>query len=319
MLAGLLYLGSGLGLGGYIIVRSLSGARRKQFPPLGRSDLPWLAGAVVCGGILAPLLLMWGLMRTPASTTSLLLNLEGVLTVLLAWWIFRENIGIRFMTGLAAIIAGAVLLSISPESGGGGGLLGRIAIVAACLAWAVDNNLTRRISAGDPAVIAGIKGLAAGGMNVTIALMMGQAVPRISLTALAGLVGFIGYGASLVLFVLALRNMGAARTGALFSTAPFIGAVCALLFLGEQVNLLLIPAAVLMGIGVWLQLGEKHHHEHIHQATTHLHTHEHDEHHQHDHDGTEPEAGKHNHPHQHVPLVHAHRHYPDIHHRHDHE
>ncbi len=319
MLAGLLYLGSGLGLSSLIIAGRLFGRGRKQSTPLAWTDLPWLAGAVLSGGILAPLLLMWGLMRTPASTTSLLLNLEGILTALLAWLVFRENIGLKVLSGLLAIIAGAVFLSISPEGGTDAGLPGRMAIVAACLCWAVDNNLTRRISAGDPALIAGIKGLFAGVVNVSIALTLGQAVPRAPMVAMSCLVGFIGYGASLVLFVLALRNMGAARTGALFSTAPFIGAIASLLFLGEQASPLLLPAALLMGLGVWLQLGEKHRHEHTHEEIVHQHSHAHDEHHAHEHDGTEPDGEMHSHPHIHAPLTHFHQHYPDIHHRHDHD
>jgi drug/metabolite transporter (DMT)-like permease len=319
MLAGLLYLGSGLGLGAYVLARRSFRTSNRHSTPLTRSDLPWLSSAVLCGGILAPLLLMWGLLRTPASTTSLLLNLEGVLTALIAWMVFRENIGPRVLLGLLAIIAGAVFLSISPAGGADGGILGRIAIVVACLAWALDNNFTRRISALDPAVIAGIKGLVAGGVNVSIALAMGQAIPRASLTALSCLVGFIGYGASLVLFVLALRAMGAARTGALFSTAPFIGAIASLLFLGEHASAMLLPAAILMGAGVWIQLGEKHRHEHVHEVLVHQHQHEHDEHHLHEHAGTERGETRHNHPHSHVPGTHIHQHFPDIHHRHRHK
>jgi len=318
MLAGLLYLGSGLGLGIFILARRFLGTGCRHSISLTRSDLPWLAGAVLCGGVLAPLLLMWGLLRTPATTSSLLLNLEGVLTALIAWVVFRENLGSRVFLGLLAIIAGAIILSISPDGGVDAGLPGRIAILAACLGWAVDNNLTRRISAGDPAVIAGIKGLVAGGVNISIALAMGQAVPRASTAALSCLVGFIGYGASLVLFVLALRAMGAARTGALFSTAPFIGAIASLLFLGEHVSAMLLPAALLMGAGVWLQLGEKHRHVHVHKAVFHQHPHEHDEHHLHQHDGSEGDEARHNHPHSHAPVTHIHQHYPDIHHRHDH-
>jgi drug/metabolite transporter (DMT)-like permease len=319
MLAGLLYLGSGLGLGSLILAGRLFGAKQKHSTPLTRPDLPWLAGAVLCGGILAPLLLMWGLLRTPASATSLLLNLEGVLTALLAWLVFKENIGPKVLMGLLAIVAGAIFLSISPEGGADAGLPGRTAIVGACLCWAVDNNLTRRISAGDPSLIAGIKGLFAGVVNISIAIALGHAIPRAPLVALSCVVGFIGYGASLVLFVLALRAMGAARTGALFSTAPFIGAVASLLFLGEHASPILLPAALLMGIGVWLQLGEKHRHEHTHEELVHQHSHEHDEHHLHQHDGTEGDNTRHNHPHSHIPVTHFHQHYPDIHHRHDHE
>jgi drug/metabolite transporter (DMT)-like permease len=317
MLAGLLYLGSGLGLGSFLLAGRLFRAKRGYSYSLTRSDLPWLAGAVICGGILAPLLLMWGLLRTPASTTSLLLNLEGVLTALIAWLVFRENIGSKVLMGLLAIVAGAVFLSISPAGGTDGGMAGRIAIVAACFCWAVDNNLTRRISAGNPAVIAGIKGLFAGTVNLSIALTLGQSIPRAPVAMMSCLVGFIGYGASLVLFILALRAMGAARTGALFSTAPFIGALASLLFLGERASPMLLPAALLMGLGIWLQMGEEHRHVHVHEETVHRHSHVHDAHHGHDHE-TETDTGRHSHSHRHLPVTHAHHHYPDIHHMHDH-
>lgn len=319
MLAGILYLGSGLGLGIFFIARLLTTAGWNRSIRLSRSDYPWFAGAIVCGGILAPLLLMWGLMRIPASTTSLLLNLEGVLTVLFAWAIFKENIGHRILLGLIAIIAGSVLLSFEPLQAGEGSALGTIAVVAACLCWAVDNNLTRRISAGNPIAIASIKGLTAGAVNLTIAMALGQTIPRISIAALAGLAGLIGYGASLILFILALRALGTARTGVLFSTAPFIGASASLLFLGERINAMLLPAAVLMGVGLWLQLGEKHFHDHVHKTMTHDHSHKHDEHHLHDHEELRPGEQKNSHLHHHMPQTHVHTHYPDIHHRHRHD
>ncbi len=318
MLAGLLYLGSGLGLGVIVLVRRPRGSSFAAMTGLSRRELPWLAGAVISGGVIAPLLLMWGLDRTPASTTSLLLNLEGVLTAVIAWAIFRENIGPRVMAGLAAIVAGAVLISITPGGGGYDGLAGRVAIIAACLGWAVDNNLTRHISAGDPAVIAGTKGLVAGGVNVLIALSMGQSFPSFDRTALSCAAGFLGYGASLVLFVMALRTLGAARTGAFFSTAPFIGAFASLFILGEQLVPMLIPGAVLMIIGLFLQLGERHIHEHTHDRLAHSHTHRHDEHHRHSHDDGSSDTGSHSHPHFHDQIKHSHRHFPDIHHRHGH-
>ena len=297
MLAGLLYLGSGIGLGILVLLRSSRGVSLGKQSRLTRRELPWLAGAVVSGGMIAPLLLMWGLDRTPASTTSLLLNLEGVLTALLAWAVFRENIGSRVLGGLLAIIAGAALLSIAPEGGRDEGLSGRLAIIAACLCWAVDNNLTRRVSAGIPVFIAGSKGFVAGSVNVLIALSSGQTLPTIDRTAISMLVGFLGYGASLVLFVMALRTMGAARTGALFSTAPFIGAVSSLVFLHEGVGPMLVPAAILMGAGMVLQIGERHSHGHVHERLVHDHTHRHDEHHQHDHPAGLPVPDRHSHPH----------------------
>lgn len=315
MLAGLLYLGSGLGLGTVILFRSRSSRQRSR---LSRRDLGWLSGAVLSGGILAPLLLLWGLDRTPATTTSLLLNLEGALTALLAWTVFRENIGPRVLAGLAAIIAGAVLLSISPGGGRDEGLAGRLAIILACLGWAVDNNLTRNISASDPAVIAGTKGLVAGAVNVLIALSAGHGFPSVDRVALCFSVGLLGYGASLVLFVLALRSMGTARTGSLFSTAPFIGATASVVLLGEKVGGMMLPAALLMGVGVLLQLRERHAHEHTHEAMVHQHAHSHDAHHRHEHGEEATKAGSHSHPHAHEPLTHSHRHFPDIHHRHGH-
>ncbi len=318
MLAGLLYLGSGIGLGILVLLRSSRGVSLGKQSRLSPRELPWLAGAVLSGGLIAPLLLMWGLDRTPASTTSLLLNLEGVLTALLAWAVFRENIGPRVLGGLIAIIAGAALLSITPEGGRDEGLPGRIAIIAACLCWAVDNNLTRRISAGDPVVIAGTKGLVAGSVNVLIAVSAGQAIPTVDRVALSCMVGFLGYGASLVLFVMALRTMGAARTGALFSTAPFIGAISSLVLLGEGVGRMMLPAAALMAAGLVLQIGERHSHGHVHDRLVHEHTHRHDEHHRHEHPAGQSMPDRHSHPHEHEPLEHTHPHYPDIHHRHSH-
>lgn len=318
MLAGLLYLGAGLGLSVIFLFRKMLPGVKNPSASIARADIPWLAGAVVAGGIIAPLMLMWGLQRTPASTVSLLLNLEGVLTVLIAWFVFKENLGSRVFLGLTAIVAGAVLLSISPAGGDDNGLLGRTAVIGACLGWALDNNFTRRISAGDPSVIAGIKGLIAGLVNISIASALGQPLPGIRAFTLSGVVGFIGYGASLVLFVLALRTMGAARTGALFSTGPFIGALAAIVILGEEARLILLPASLLMGIGLWFQLRERHQHEHAHDVLTHAHTHSHDDHHDHAHEDASDYKTRHHHVHAHRKRTHSHHHYPDIHHRHDH-
>jgi drug/metabolite transporter (DMT)-like permease len=313
LLAGLLYLGSGLGLGLFVLVRR-PGSHEAS---LSRPDLPWLSGAVLFGGVLGPVLLLLGLSTTPAAAASLLLNLEGVFTALLAWFIFRENFDRRIALGMALIVGGGVLLSWQGTTG----LalpLGSVSVAAACLCWGIDNNLTQKVSASDPFQVAAIKGGVAGLVNLGIALSLGAVLPPWKILAAALVVGFLGYGVSLALYVLALRHIGTARTGAYFSTAPFVGAALSLLVLREPAGLSFFAAAALMGAGVWLHISERHEHEHAHEYLYHCHRHVHDEHHQHEHpegvDPTEP----HTHWHEHPPLVHSHPHYPDIHHRHRH-
>lgn len=311
MLAGLLYLGSGIGLGLWWRLRKRSEAR------LRRADVPALTGAVVAGGVLAPVLLMSGLRQTPATTASLLLNLEGVLTACLAWFVFRENFDRRIVAGMIAITAGGVVLSWSgqPEWRE---LVGPLLIGGACLGWAIDNNLTRKVSAADPIQIAAIKGAVGGVVNCGLALALGAQLPAGWTAVSAGVVGLFGYGISLVLFIIALRHIGTARTGAYFSTAPFLGAVLSVLLLREPVTVWLVVAGGLMAVGVWLHLTERHEHEHVHEALEHEHLHHHDEHHQHVHAPTDPPGEPHSHRHRHLPLVHSHAHFPDIHHSHRH-
>ena len=315
LLAGLLYLGSGLGLGILRVVRHLRGGAPAE-APLARPDLPWLALVVLAGGILGPVLLMVGLAATPAASAALLLNVEGLATMAIAWVVFRENVDRRLLIGALAILAGAAVLS---WQGGPAPIgAGAFAIVAACLCWAVDNNLTRKLSSADPVQIAMIKGLAAGAVNLILALFRGAALPGAPEIAAAGLIGFLGYGVSLVLFVLALRHLGSARTGAYFATAPFIGAGLAVVLLDDPLTLQLAASAILMGAGVYLHLTERHMHEHAHDAMEHAHRHIHDEHHQHEHRPDDPPGEPHSHVHNHEPTRHRHVHYPDLHHRHEH-
>lgn len=315
LLAGLLYLGSGIGLGIVHVGRRACGIAPAE-APLRRADLPWLALVVLSGGAIGPVLLMLGLTTTPASSAALLLNLEGLATMAIAWLVFRENVDRRLLIGAAAILGGAFLLS---GQGGPAGLgLGATAIAGACLAWGIDNNLTRKLSAADPVQIALIKGLAAGGVNLALALAAGARLPSAFAVGAAALVGFLGYGVSLVLFVLALRHLGAARTGAYFSTAPFVGAVLAIGMFAEPVSARLLGAGLLMAIGLYLHLVEAHEHEHGHEAMEHEHRHVHDEHHQHQHGPDDPVGQPHTHRHRHLPIVHQHPHYPDLHHRHGH-
>ena len=316
LLAGVLYLGSGIGL---LLVQCAGKALGIAVAeaPVRRSDVPWLAAVVVSGGVIAPVLLMFGLARTPGAAASLLLNLEGIFTLVIAWTVFRENVDRRIAIGAAAIIFGAVVLSWAP----GSALVlssGATAIVGACLFWGIDNNLTRRLSAADPLQIAGIKGLGAGTVNLLLATGLGAEWPSLNAILAAGLVGLLGYGLSLVLFVLALRHLGTARTGAYFSTAPFLGAVLAIGLLGEPVTIPLAAAAALMGLGVWLHLSERHEHDHVHDPLIHEHRHVHDEHHRHRHEAADPPGEPHAHVHAHARMAHRHPHYPDIHHRHTH-
>lgn len=315
LLAGLLYLGSGIGL---ILIRLVKD-RGWNSSGFVLRDWFWLLGAIFFGGIIGPLLLMLGLQQVNAASASLLLNLEAVLTALIAWVVFKENTANRIILGMILIVLGGIALSwpygkVIPER-----FNGVLVIAGACLCWAIDNNFTRKVSTGDPFFIAGCKGLVSGAVNMSLAFLLGMSVPDVFTISYAFLVGFIGYGASLVLFVLALRGLGTARTGAYFSTAPFVGAAIAILFFHETTSILFWVAFLLMGVGVWLHLTEHHEHEHTHDALSHHHSHIHDEHHQHTHDflwkGEEPHA----HEHQHEVITHSHPHYPDIHHRHKHK
>jgi drug/metabolite transporter (DMT)-like permease len=315
LLAGLLYLGSGLGLWLYRRLRKLPAVR------LPAAEWPWLIGAIVAGGVVGPVLLMLGLSGMSASGASLLLNAEAVFTALLAWFVFRENVDRRIALGMAAIVAGAVVLSwpasgwtqVDPGEIGPG-----LAVLGACLGWAIDNNLTRRVALADASWIAALKGLAAGSVNLILALALGAAWPDPGRIAAALFLGLFAYGASLTLFVVALRHLGTARTGAYFSTAPFIGAAIAILFLGESAPAAFWLAALLMGGGVWLHLTERHAHEHSHAPLEHKHAHTHDEHHQHVHDFIWDGAEPHSHFHVHATTIHTHPHFPDSHHRHGH-
>jgi drug/metabolite transporter (DMT)-like permease len=320
LLAGLLYVGSGIGLG-IVWLRGRRGLEVARETPLTRRDVPWLAGAIVFGGALGPVLLMIGLTRAPASGASLLLNLEGVFTALLAWFVFRENFDRRIALGMLSIIAGGLVLSWEGRVTWGG-LAGPLAVAGACLCWAIDNNLTQKVSASDPVQIAMLKGLAAGTVNTAIAFLFGASLPAAPRVVGALVLGFFSYGVSLVLFVLALRRLGTARTGAYFSTAPFMGAALSLIIFRAQLTMLFIVAAALMGLGVWLHLSERHEHQHEHAGTEHDHAHVHDMHHRHVHARSDPpvtDPTPHTHRHQHRPMVHSHAHYPDIHHRHSHD
>jgi drug/metabolite transporter (DMT)-like permease len=314
LLAGLLYLGSGLGLAAIRLLRD----RGWKPGGLATGEWRWLAAAIVFGGLLGPVLLVFGLTHTDAGAASLMLNLEAVFTAMLAWMIFKENADRRIVLGMLLIVAGGAVLAWPGAGGESPDGIGPLAIAAACLCWAIDNNLTRRVSGSDALFIAGAKGWTAGVVNTSLALLLGASLPAWPAAGAAMMVGLVGYGLSLVLFVRALRGLGTARTGAYFSTAPFIGAGIAILLLGEPTPAPFWVAACLMGIGVWLHLTERHEHEHRHEPLEHTHPHVHDAHHQHEHDFDWDGSAPHSHPHRHAALTHKHPHFPDIHHRHRH-
>ncbi|HWP12486.1 MAG TPA: EamA family transporter [Ramlibacter sp.] len=314
LLAALLYLGSGLGLA---LLRAMRRAPAVRLPP---GEGKWLAGAIAAGGVAGPVLLMAGLARMPASGASLLLNAEAVFTALLAWFVFRENFDRRVALGMVAIVAGGVVLAW-PGQMSWPQWQPALLVGAACLAWAIDNNFTRKVSLADASWIAMVKGLTAGTTNLALALAMGGAWPAPPVVLAAALVGFASYGASLALFVVGLRELGTARTGAYFSVAPFFGAALAIALLGEPVTAPLLAAGALMAIGVALHLSERHEHRHVHEPLEHSHEHVHgvgDVHHDHVHEPPLAPGTRHSHAHRHQPLVHSHPHYPDAHHRHGH-
>ena len=310
LLAGLLYCGSGIGLG---LIRLV---RRSKRVRLVRAEVLSFAGAILFGGVLGPVLLMFGLVNMPASGASLLLNAEGVFTALLAWFVFRENVDRRIALGMVAIVAGAVVLSIP-----GGATLGTpwpaLAILGACLSWALDNNLTRKVALTDATWLAAVKGSVAGPINLVLAFALGAQLPAAGSVMAALVLGFFAYGISLVLFIVGMRHVGTARAGAYFSIAPFFGALLALA-LGDAPTWPLAIAGTLMAVGVWLHLTERHGHAHTHEATTHEHSHTHDEHHQHTHEDAVEAGTRHAHLHTHEAMTHAHEHYPDAYHRHEH-
>jgi drug/metabolite transporter (DMT)-like permease len=315
LIAGILYLGSGIGL--LVIIKYQKIDAKSEFQKLSNIHRWKLLGAIISGGILAPICLSYGIQLASAFEVSLLLNLESVTTTLIAALVFKEYIGRRVWIGKALIIAGALALSVHP---GGRFLFSQasLLVVAACIFWGIDNNLTRDVDALSPSLLACTKGLTAGAFNTALAISLGATLltPKLLLATLT--IGAFCYGLSLVLFILALRLVGSSRTSTYFASGPFFGALFAVVVLGDVPTWISWWAMGLMGLGVILLLREDHTHEHTHEELEHTHSHIHDEHHEHNHLGSEEGAEFHSHPHVHSALKHSHQHTPDIHHRHSH-
>ena len=311
-LAAFLYLGSGAGT---FLFRLTQRMRSKDAEADIKSpDIKWLAGAIIAGGILAPIILMISLQNTPASTASLLLNFEGVGTTLIALLFFKEAIGRRAWIAILVITLASIFLSTNFDEGFGLSL-GALGIILACVLWGVDNNFTRNISGKDPLAIVAWKGLAAGTFSFFLAYFLGNTLP--SLTVILGtlVLGFVSYGLSTMLFIRSMRGLGAARTSALYGTAPRAGVLLSIFLFGEIPSFSFVIAAVLMIGGALLLINEEHSHSHTHTAMFHEHSHSHDD----SAHGHDTAKGVHSHEHEHPAEEHEHDHMPDIHHRHGHE
>jgi drug/metabolite transporter (DMT)-like permease len=311
-LAAFLYIGSGTGIS---LVKLTQRLRSKEVeadikPP----DIKWLAGAIVSGGILAPIVLMVSLQNTPASTASLLLNFEGVGTTLIALLFFKEAIGRRAWTAIIVITLASIFLSTDFKSGFGLSL-GALGIILACVLWGADNNFTRNISGKDPLAIVAWKGLVAGTFSFFLAVLLGNPFPTAKTILGTLILGFVSYGLSTMLFIRSMRGLGAARTSALYGTAPLAGVLLSIVIFGEFPSFLFIIAAILMIGGALLLINEQHGHSHVHTALFHEHSHKRDDP-AHGHDEAD---GVHSHEHEHPAEEHVHDHMPDIHHRHGHE
>jgi drug/metabolite transporter (DMT)-like permease len=318
LLAAFLYLGTGISL---LIIMGLQRLGKKSNPTeaqIKKADLPWLAGAILAGGIAAPITLLFSIRGTPEGTASLLLSFEGVSTTLIAALVFKESLSRQALWAILSITFASVLLSTNLNSDWGLSI-SALGILIACILWGMDNNFTRNISAKDPLAIVTIKGLVAGSFSLVFATVLGDQIPGINIVVGAMLLGSMSYGLSIVLFVYAMRGLGVARTSALFGTAPLAGVVVSSLLFREIYGISFIIAIPLMLIGTMLLASEAHSHNHIHEKTVHEHRHCHaDIHHVHIHTQKEFQAQSHSHLHSHDHLEHEHPHLPDIHHRHAH-
>ncbi|HEY5157653.1 MAG TPA: EamA family transporter [Anaerolineales bacterium] len=315
-LAAFLYLGSGIGLLGVKLFQHITRQRAEREAGIKKPDFVWLAGAVFAGGVAAPIILLFSLRNTPAATASLLLCFEGVATTLIAFLIFKESISRNAWWAIALITLACIFFSVNINAKWGFSW-GALGIMAACILWGMDNNFTRNISARDPLTIVTIKGLGAGSFSMGMAIVLGNKFPRWEVVLGALVLGSLSYGASLVLFIRALRGLGAARTSALFSTAPLAGMLLSFVLFREFPNWLFVIAFALMVVGTFFLVSEKHEHLHVHKMMVHEHAHVHNDGH-HDHDPGGRDVPMHSHVHQHDELIHSHQHMPDLHHRHDH-
>ena len=310
-IAALLYAGAA----GAALLMQL--VRRDRGGALRRSDLPRIAGVAIAGAAIAPVCLAWGLSRTGATVGSLVLNLEAVLTVILAWAVYREPIGRRVGVAVGLMALGGAVLVLDASAHAVGGVLGAIAVGLATLAWATDNTLSRGLAERDPLQVIVAKGALGALITGAIAVARGEPMPPAWAAGVLLACGATGYGVSLRLYLLAQRRIGAARTGSVFAIAPFVGAAIGFALGDRSAGSWTLAAAGCFALGVYLHVTEHHHHAHVHESVEHDHAHRHDDGH-HDHAHASPIVGEHSHAHHHDRLAHDHDHAPDLHHDHAH-
>lgn len=314
LLAGLLYMGSALGLSGIVLRQTTK--NYEILESLTARQWVNLAGAILSGGVLAPLFLAYSIRNGTASEVSLLLNFESVATTLIAWMIFHEYIGNRVWIGKILIIGASIVVVLTDSNRVRLSMSG-LSVLAACILWGIDNNLTRELETLPASLLACMKGWIAGTFNVLLFFVLFRSPVTTFQVSATLIIGALSYGASLVLFIHALRAIGSARTSTWFASGPFIGTILSVIILGERPPSQYWLAALVMLSGMFLLYREVHKHPHQHESLVHSHNHEHDEHHRHEHKNEECN-GTHNHLHTHEPIIHAHSHWPDIHHRHVH-
>jgi drug/metabolite transporter (DMT)-like permease len=288
---------------------------------LRRSDLPRLLAMAGFGAVIGPVALAWGLQRTSGASASLMLTLEALFTVVLAWRLYGESMDKRVATAMLFLLAGGLALVADQGLAGNAQLLGLLAVLAATAAWGLDNTLSRGVAERDPAQVVIVKSTLGATASTVLAVLFAEPMPGLTAAMALLTVGAVGYGLSLRFYLLAQRAFGAARTGSVFAFAPFIGAMGAFAFGDRSMGWIMLLAGLLMLAGVALHLMESHDHPHTHEDLEHEHAHSHDPkyadgHHLHSHDVMP--TGPHSHPHRHEPMQHTHPHVPDAHHGHTH-
>jgi drug/metabolite transporter (DMT)-like permease len=309
--ASLLYAGASVAA---VLQKAVVRESGSGFVPCSFPTLLVMAGA---GAVVAPTLFAWGLQLTGPVTGGLLLNLEAVWTVVLARIVFGEFLGRRVLIALTLMLIGGALLAIQGKGGLEFSVVGVIAVVGASLAWAIDNTASRRLAELRPLTVVATKGAFGAVLTLSLALIFHESLPKAWQVAALLAAGATGYGASLRLYLMAQRRIGAARTASVFALAPFIGAALGLFAVPTHLTWAVGAAGVLFVAGVALHISERHAHRHRHEGTEHDHAHSHDDGH-HSHGHAEPVIGEHAHRHRHEPLEHEHDHGPDVHHGHDH-
>lgn len=314
LMSSLLYLGAGVGMLAINYIKGISKIEKIE-AQMTKKEMPYILGMVILD-IAAPICLMLGLTMTTSANASLLNNFEIVATSIIALLIFKEAIGKRMWISISLITLSSIILSFE-DVGSFTFSIGSIFVLMACLCWGFENNCTRMLSLKDPLQIVVVKGFGSGFGSLIIALVLKQHSTNLLYIAMALLLGFVAYGLSIYFYIMAQRELGAARTSAYYAIAPFIGVLLSIIIFSQQITISFIIALVIMIIAAFFAGVEHHKHIHIHEEITHEHRHNHiDNHHNHVHEYRI--ESEHSHVHTHEKAEHIHKHTPDMHHAHPH-